>query len=356
MSVTRALALTAALPFAMVGGILGGTHARVEDAPTPASPSALVQVSTVLLVPMKETVVAYGTVEFSPELSQAIDLDAERLVTHVYVAAGQAVRKGTRLVAVRVTPNTQLELERARIDVDFAKKDVERLKDMRRRQLATNAEVQAVEAQLARADAILASVLKRLGGPAEATVSASIDGVVQAVNVRQGDIVAPHTPLVQLAKEDRLRVRLGLEPEDVPRVHVGQAVEVTPVRGGAPVSAKTVEVYRQVDPKTRLAEVVVSLPAAPAFLPGAVVRGDIVLQARSAVLAVPRTAVLSQGRRPYVFVVDQARARFRLVTVGAEDDRYTEIVHGLSPTDRVVTVGNYELRDGMPVRVEAHTP
>ncbi len=355
---SAALCLTAALPFAILGGVLGGVRARADDGSVPASPSpsALVQVSPVRLVPMKETVVAYGTVEFSPEHSQVVDLEAERVVMRVYVAAGQAVRKGERLVAVRATPNTQLELERARIDVVFAKKDVERLKDLRSRQLATNAEVQAAEAQLARADAILASVLKRLGGPAELTLSASIDGVVEAVNVRQGDIVAPHTPLVRLAKGDRLRVRLGVEPEDIPRVHIGQSAEVTPVQGGAPVMAKTVQVYRQVDPKTRLAEVVVSLPAAPGLLPGAVVRGDIILHARPAVLAVPRSAVLSQGTRPYVFVVDKGRAWRRWITVGEEDGRYTEIVRGLSPKDVVVTIGNYELKDGMPVRVEERAP
>jgi membrane fusion protein, multidrug efflux system len=348
----RSLWLTGALPLVILGGLVSRVLARADEAA--AQPTALVQVSPVEHIPMKETVAGYGTVEFSPEQLQVVDLEVERLITRVYVAAGQAVRRGERLVAVRATPNTQLELERARIDVAFAGKDVDRLRDLRRRQLATNAEVQAAEAQLARADAMLASVLKRLDGPADVTVSARMDGVVETVNVREGDIVAPHTPLLRLAKGDHLRVRLGIEPEDVPRVRVGQAAEVVPVHGGAPVAAKTTQVYRQIDPKTRLAEVIVSPRETTGLYPGTMVRATIVLRERPAVLAVPRSAVLSEGERSYVFVVDNGRARRRWVTPGQADDRFTEVVRGLGPSDLVVTLGNWELTDGMSVRIDDH--
>jgi membrane fusion protein, multidrug efflux system len=350
--VSPGLWLIAALAIADVLGPPAGARAQDRSTPTPVAPSALVEVSAVRLVPMRETVVGYGSVEFSPEQSQVLDLEAERLVTRVWVAAGQSVRRGDRLISVRATPAAQLELDQARIEVEFAGKAVDRLRDLRRRQLATNAEVLAAEAQLAKADATLTSVRKRLGGPADVTLPARVDGIVEAVNVREGDIVAPHTPLLRLAGGDHLRVRLGVEPEDISRVRRGQTVEVAPVHGGRSVRARTAQVYRQVDPKTRLAEVVVPLPAGSGLLPGAMARGDIILRARPAVLAVPRAAVLTEAERSYVFVVAKGRAWRRWITVGAGAGHYTEVVRGLSPADLVVTIGNYEITDGMVVRVD----
>lgn len=352
-SARRALALVcAATP--LLGGAAAGQAA--ESSRTPAAhtePSALVRVAPVQRLTAKSTLTAYGTVEFSPEDSQVVNLEGERVVTRVLVAAGQTVVTGDALLTVRATPTDQVELDRARIDVEFARKDLERLQDLRAQQLATNAQVQAAEAVLAKAEAILAGATKRLGGPAEMTVQADRPGVVESVNVREGDIVAPHTPLLRLARSDRLQVRLGVEPADIQRVRPGQAVEVTPLHGPAErIASRAKRVSGQIDPKTRLAEVVVPLTPAPGLVPGAMVRGTIVLAERRDAMAVPRSAVLYEGPRAYVFVVERGRAVRRWVHVGEDDGRSVEILQGLGVGDTVVTLGNYELTDGMAVRVQ----
>lgn len=349
----RALASMFAFASLLGGAAPGRAVEGTRPAAVPAEPSALVQVAPVHRLSAKTTLTAYGTVEFSPEDAQVVNLEGERVVTRVLVAVGQTVARGDALVTVRATPTDQVELDRAHIDVDFARKDLERLEDLRTRQLATNAQVQAAEAAFAKAEAILAGAMKRLGGPAALTVQADRAGVVESVNVREGDIVAPHTPLLRLARSDRLQVRLGVEPPDIQRVRPGQAVEVTPLHGPAhPSTSRVKRVSGQVDPKTRLAEVVVPLVAAPGLVPGSMVRGTIVLAERGNTLAVPRSAVLYEAARPYVFVVERGRAVRRWVRVGEDDGRSAEILHGLGAGDEVVILGNYELRDGMAVRVQ----
>ena len=326
-----------------------------EDArhAAPGGPSALVQVAPVERLTAKSTITAYGTVEFSPADTQVVTLEGERVVTQVLVAPGQTVTEGDALLTVRATPSDQLELDRARIDVDFARKDLERLRNLRARQLATNAQVQAAEAALAKAEAVLTGATKRLGGPTELTVRADRAGVVESVTVREGDIVAPHSPLLRLARSDRLQVRFGVEPPEIQRVRPRQVVEVRPLDGSAePITSQVTRVAGQIDPKTRLAEVVVPVPAAPDLVPGALVRGTIILAARPGALAVPHSAVLYDGARAYVFVVNRGRAVRRWVRVGEDDGRSVEILQGLAPGDPVVTLGNYELRDGMSIRVQ----
>lgn len=340
------------LLLALLGCMLLVT-ANTSFCAAPGGPSVLVQASPTRLTAMRETITVYGTVEFSPQHALVLDLQAEGLVESVYVAAGQQVRKGAMLVVIRNTPNAMLELERARVDVAFARKDVERLRDLRARQLATNAEVQVAEQNLAKAQALLANIRKRLGNASIRILRAPMDGIVEVVSVRQGDIVPAGNPVLRLAKGDRLRVRFGVEAEDLPRVAGGQSVSITPVYGeAAPVTGQVQQIYRQVDPRTHLAEVVVPLPAAPSLLPGSMVRGLLVLRDLPAVLAVPRSAVLYAGGRPYVFAIDRGTAHRRWVRTGLDDGRQVEIRGGLRAGELVVTVGNYELHDGMALRLQ----
>ncbi|MBI2778576.1 MAG: hypothetical protein HYX62_02135 [Gammaproteobacteria bacterium] len=60
-----------------------------------SSPSVLIQTSPVQQVRLTETLTTYGTVEFSPEYVQAMDVMTEVMVNQVFVAAGQRVRRGS---------------------------------------------------------------------------------------------------------------------------------------------------------------------------------------------------------------------------------------------------------------------
>ncbi|MBI2800634.1 MAG: efflux RND transporter periplasmic adaptor subunit [Gammaproteobacteria bacterium] len=314
--------------------------------------SAAVEVTPARRAAVASTLTAYGTVENSPEAAQALSAQAEGLVLKVYVAPGQAVRKGDLLLELGMTPNAQTELTDAQIGATFLRRELERLKALKTRQLATNAEVLSAEQALAKADATLANVRLRQGGQAIRKMVAGVDGVVDLVSVAQGEVVPPAAPLVRLAKGDRLRVRLGVEGEDLDRLRSGMTVVVSALFAGAKsVRGDIAQIYRRIDPKTRLAEVVVPLPMGPGLVPGAMVRGEVLLEQRSEVLVVPRSAVLWQGDKTYVYVIEQGRAARRPVETGQEQGKEIEIRSGIAAGDAVVSLGNYELTDGMRVRI-----
>ena len=315
-------------------------------------PSALVRVTKTKLMQVANSMAVYGTVEYAPEQSQVLNVQGDGIVRKVMVAAGQRVRKGEALLELSATANAHTEFENARIAVNFAAKDLERLKGLRARQLATNLEVQTAEEILARAQATLANVLKREGDSALRILHAESDGVVDQVNVRQGEIAVAGSPLIRLVKGNQLRVRLGVEAEDLPNIHEGLQVNVSPLNKDARASKGHIQqIYRQIDPKTRLAEVVVALPVAPGLIAGAVVKGEIIF-GQQTVLTIPRSAVLSRDGHNYVFVAKNGRAILKWVDTGQENSDNVEIRHGLNVGDDVVTLGNYELEHGMLLRVQ----
>ena len=341
------------LLFSLAGAVLFAAAATAGGEKNVKGPSVLVQSAVVRLLSMKRSILAYGTVEYAPEHSRVEDLQGEGVVKEVLVSVGQPVHAGDPLLRLLPTANASMEIERARLDLVFARKTLDRLTELRGRRLATNAEVQTAEETLSKSQAVLAELRKRYLGEQGLLLRAGTDGVVEAVLVREGQIAVPGAPLLRLADGSRLRIRLGVEAEDVQRVRIGQEVRIRPMYPGAkPVIGRIGEVFRQVNPQTRLAEIIVPLPAVDGLLPGGMVRGEIFSRTDSRVPAVPRTAVLYEGSKGYVFVVERGVARRRFVDVGRADGQFVEIRKGLDPGDTVVTVGNYELADGMAVRFQ----
>ncbi|MHB8236361.1 MAG: efflux RND transporter periplasmic adaptor subunit [Acidithiobacillus ferrivorans] len=343
------MAVTRRIPVWLWGGL--GLGLSILALPAPAAVAALVQLTPARVMPLAEYLRAYGTVEFAPEGGRTLSLEAESLVSQVLVASGQRVHQGEALLRVAPSINDQLQLQQAQIGVRFARTDQQRLESLRSRQLATNAEVQVARQTFARAQATLHDLQARLKILQAGTVRAPISGVVEAVTIHQGDLVAAGQPLLRLSTGNALRIVLGVEPEDLPRVKVGDSVQLRPVYGAqSPLSGRIRQIYWQIDPKTRLTQVVVPMAATPSLLPGAMVRAEIIL-GRHKALAIPDSAVLQQGGRAYCFVDVHGKAQQRWIETGWREAGWIAVSKGLQAGERVVSLGNYELRDGMALRV-----
>ncbi len=317
-----------------------------------AEVSALVKTTPVRMMSMADQLRVYGTVEFAPEDGRTIVLPAETLVSQVLVAAGQRVRQGQPLLQIQPSVSDQLQQKQAEIALKFALADQQRVASLRQRQLATNSQVQSADQALAQARAVLQDIQLRLQSLQKGQVRSPINGVVTVVHVHQGDLVAAGQPLLSLSTGNALRVLLGVEPDDLSRIRVGDSVLLRPVYGGKTVvQGKIRQIYSQIDPQTRLAQVVVPLPARPDLLPGAMLRAEIVLH-RQEVLAIPDSAVLQQDGKSYCFVDVAGKAQKRWVETGWQQSGWIAVKQGLQAGDAVVSLGNYELKPGMALRVK----
>jgi membrane fusion protein (multidrug efflux system) len=60
--------------------------------------------------------------------------------------------------------------------------------------------------------------------------------------------------------------------------------------------------------------------------------------------------VLHDDKGDYIFRVIGGKAERVPVKTGIETDKYTEVIGPIDTKTPIVTVGNYELQDGMAVR------
>ena len=197
------------------------------------------------------------------------------------------------------------------------------------------------------------AVVDRLSAELErTTIRAPFDGIVSSRPAVAGSIVQAGTELMKIIREGRLEVGVLVPEKDLPDVSVGQAVTVVDASGRT-FSGTVSSIAQTVNSTTRLATVYVALGEGSGLKPGMFARVAIA-GATSRQLSVAEAALVWQGGKPAVFVVDAAgKAVMRPVSTGAHRDGRVVIESGLSEGDDVVVAGAGFLSDGNLVRVAA---
>jgi RND family efflux transporter MFP subunit len=319
--------------------------------PVWAIDSASVAVQTVALQQrlMTDSVSGYGVVSSDARNIQSVSLPRAGQVQAVYVNAGQRVSKGTALIAFGTGTDAALAYRQAVTALRFAQAEQQRVAQLLSQQLATQSQLGVANKGVLDAQAVLQAQQKIGAGKALEQVVAPFDGVVAAVTVMPGDRLAAGLPVVQLAKSGSQRVILGIEPDDVSKVKTGMTVQVTSVfNNERSVMGRVAQVLGMINPQTQFVDVLVELPNG-GLMAGTRVRAVINLMQKMATV-VPRSAVLRDAQGAYVFQVQQGHARRINVTTGLEQDGQVAISGRLINNAAVVSMGNYELQDGMAVR------
>jgi membrane fusion protein (multidrug efflux system) len=318
------------------------------------APSVLVRTEALKKAPLLSTLTCYGEVKADARRTVNIGFPRAGEVSRLMVSAGEVVKKGAPLLEFRTAPADALEYRKAQAALDYARDEVQRTEKMVAKHLATNAQLASARRDLAGAQALL-KAQRKLGRSLEIERAlAPFDGIVTALNVKEGDRTQAGTTLLQLARKGALRAELGVEPEDVHRVAVDMPVSIASVfDAGQTAKGHVTEVHGVINPQTRLVDVLAAMTSGNLahFLPGMQVKGKITLRTGTYWL-LPRSAVLSDRQGAYIFQVEGGRAHRVNVRIEQQTDRQVAIEGDFDPHLKVVTEGNYELKDGMAVREE----
>ncbi len=339
--------------------VFGRAHRATTGGEMPSHPSgeagpvAQVKTTAVRKGSVQEMIHVYGTVIPAPGATNALSVPFESRVHRITVNEGQEVSPGEPLLEIGPSPETRLKFDQAVEAYDTAKQALENMERKFKLKLATNDQVLQAKQASEQAGLNLES-MRRQGVDGQRELRAQAKGLVSKVAVDQGAIVAPGAPLMLIVPEDRLELRLGVEPGDIGKVRTGMPVLLSRalVPASTVVTGQVRKISRSVNPATRLIDVFVSVPAPGAFLLGQYVSGTIAVAAVSG-LIVPRSAVLSTEKGQVVYIVSDGRAHEKGVRTLAEQESETCVAGpDLQPNDQVVVMGNYELADNMPVEVE----
>ena len=185
-----------------------------------------------------------------------------------------------------------------------------------------------------------------------ATVTAPFDGRVVERHVDPGGLATPNAPLLVIDDEASLRVEAAVEESRGAEIHVGVAAAVELGDPARTLDGTVGEIVPNVDVGSRAFLVKIDLPPGTRSIrPGTFARVGFRVGARSH-LVVPTARSRRSGALDRVFVADAGIARLRMITRGAAQGPWTEVLSGLAAGDPVIVDPPRGLRDGSPIQVQ----
>jgi RND family efflux transporter MFP subunit len=344
--------------FALVAAACHG--AKREEVETEA------KVPVTVATPRRGALVAHvratGTVDPAPGADWTVTAPQAARLAELRWATGDNVRKGAVLVrfdapSLRADLATRsAELAQAQARLENARRNHARLSQLLEKGIASRREVDDAGKELADAEAGLTQATETRAAAADlasrATAIAPFDGLVAQRWHNPGEMVDANEHVLRLVDSRRLEVTTAVLVADAGRIVLGHSAVVTVPGGPDPgVPARVVGAPGAADPATGTAPVRLRLSAA---LPvGTPVQADIEAETVKDALVVPASAIVRDGDKAAVFVVDaDGKAHRREVEVGLAGSDEVQIVSGLEISESVVVKGQTDLPDGASVTVE----
>lgn len=342
---------------------------------------------------VRPTILASGLLAWRNEVNLTSEVLAR--VEEILVKEGDTIHKDQLLL--RLDPETYrnaiereeasrrqslISIERQRVALALREKQFKRSEqllaarmidqsrhDEERNQLElARIELKSSEESLRRAEAVLRDARELLS---KTDIRSPIDGTVVALPIKVGETAIPSTSalngaqMMKIADTSSIKAELKVDEADVAKIGIGQKIDLyavaypdTAIPGVIEqiALAPTVELTSQ--GRAYLVTATLTAPASMQLRSGMSARADIFLSDGSKLLAVPVEAVtseLDEERKAshHVWVVADGKARKTAVQTGASDDRWQQIVSGVTAGQSIV-VGPAKtlrrLRDNEPVK------
>ena len=179
---------------------------------------------------------------------------------------------------------------------------------------------------------------------------ADADGVISAVNVEEGQVVAAGQTVLTLVQTNELEVEINVPENKLPTVDQSATIKFWAstvetrgiVREIAPMADAASRTYRvRITLLEPPSEIRLGMTASAAFDAA---------KKPSEGFTVPLTAILQSDNQPKIFVVDGEQVKSRAVEVKRFEGNQA-LIAGVKRGDVIVTAGVNKLRDGQSVRL-----
>lgn len=310
-------------------------------------PAPLVQVDKARTMRFAERIDAVGTAVANEQVTLTAPV-TERIV-RLNFDDGAFVRRG-QTIAVLAAGQENAQLAEAQARAREAEQQLRRIDQLKDRGFATKSNYDQQVATAAQARAQAAEARASIG---DRVITAPFSGWVSLRNISTGAVVTTGTEIVTISDISAIKLDFPVPETMLSAVRPGQSIEaVAAAYPDQPFRGTIATVDPVIDPNTRAATVRARLANPDLRLkPGMLLTVAIETAPRMS-LSVPELAVVGEGDRRFVFIVQPDGTAKRVpVRTGLRQDGRIEVTQGLRPGQEVVTEGVVKLTDGTKVQV-----
>jgi membrane fusion protein (multidrug efflux system) len=281
------------------------------------------------------------------------------IVADVAFESGGVAKKGELLIKLDASAEEGL-LKNAQSDLELARANLERARDLANRKVVSKQELDAAESQFGQkqgtVDNINAVIRKK-------QVLAPFDGQLGIRQVNVGQMINAGQQVVALTALDPVYVDFKLPQQELGRLSEGLEVTVrTDAVPGKEFKGKLTAIDSMIDSVTRNVSIQATLANPDHTLrPGMFIKAWVALPDKHKTLVIPGSAVSYAPYGDSVFVIEKKNdpktgkeslaLRQQVVRVGQARGDFIAILQGLKEGETVVSTGVFKLRNGMAVFV-----
>lgn len=312
--------------------------------------------NTVSGKPVKTQTLAISTFEHSIDIQGRVDAEESvsvgpqmpGLVKRVYVHAGDKVAAGQVLAEIDADAMTQ-QLASLKIQRDLSKQVYDRQKNLWDQKIGSELQYLQTKTQYEAMDKQVSAVQEQID---MAKIKAPIAGVIDAVNIKAGELAAPGFSNVIIVNTSHLRVKGEVAEAYVAKVRTGNSVSVTLPDAGKTIESKITYAGRMINNMNRTFSVEVALaPNEADVVPNMIAVLKINDYKNDTAIVIPLSVIQQNANGTnYVYVAvtkdKNVIAEKREVTYTWTYNGMAEITSGLSAGDQLIVEGANELNAG----------
>lgn len=349
--------------------LFGGRGEQAEKAPAAAAgaPKGGGALPTVTVISpgrrqVGRSVTATGSLAARRDMPVGVPGEGGQVV-RVMVEPGQWVERGQVLAVIDRSVQTQelsqlaANIQVAQADVRLAQQNLDRSQRLVARGFVSRADIDRLTATRDAAAARVRVAQAQLGGArariGRLDIRAPASGLVLDRNLEAGQVVSGGSgALFRIAEGGQMELLARLPQDELARIPVGVPATVTPVGSSQSYQGQVWQISPIIDAATRQGEARIAIPYNRDLRPGGFAQAVIEFGAISATI-LPESAVLSDERGAYVYILDQGDSVVRRdVRIGEVADEGITIAEGLNGDERIVESAGAFLNPGQKVRPE----
>jgi len=286
------------------------------------------------------------------ETESAIDIYSESigLVVEVFAEVGDTIASGQLLA--------QIENENQRIDVKESlsrythlQTKFKRVEDLFSRSLINQQEYDTEKFDLEQTEIAYERARIRLE---DTYIRAPVKGIISIRHTQVGERVTTSTKLFTLMNPDELFAQISIPGQHMLSIRKGLPAEiVSEIIEGISYSGSVKIVSPTIDPTsgTCSVKVVVHDTGSMPIYPGMFVSVRLVLDTKSDVVLIPKSAIVHEGERTFVYRIEDTIARKLPFQAGYANADRVESISGIEEGDSIIVLGHNALKDGATVKV-----
>ena len=281
------------------------------------------------------------------------------IVSEIDFENGAQARKGEVLMKLDASQEEAL-LRSAEADVQLARTDLERARDLAMKKVVSSAELDTAQSKFTRMNAVVDQMRSNI---AKKSIIAPFDGQLGIRQVNVGQMINAGQQVVALTSLDPVYVDFALPEQYLAKLskdlEVQVRVDANPDRD---FTGKLTAINSMVDTVTRNVAVQATLQNPEHVLrPGMFAKVNVMLPDTKKTLVIPGSAVSYAPYGDSVFVIEKKKddksgqeslvLRQQFVRIGETRGDFVSVRQGLKPGEEIVGTGVFKLRNGMAVTI-----